>query len=198
MSEFEVGQLAQELFTGYFAYAGLTTLMRRPDAMDLVERMEAENTGPTVVPIESIVRKDGTAHWFSLSHALREILQRSEYQEAHDRLWLGGALLTVGDALARERYFDHGPDLEFVRHLRNGVGHGNRFHFETGAPYRPAWFTSGGGQTFEITAALQDQPVLFDFVGPGDVVDLLQFISVGLIRIGNGDPVHHIFEQNHP
>jgi hypothetical protein len=210
MDELQVGQLAQELNEGYMAYAGSTSLARHPYAIQLVERLERENTGPAIVPIESILRKDGSAAFFSLSHALRKISTSQTYREVHDRLWLGGALLTLGDELARVRYFDKGPDLEFIRHLRNGIAHGNRFHFERGAPQRPAHFTGsaqrlladghtttprGQAHTFVISSALNGRGVLFDFLGPGDVCDLLAFVSVRLLRIGNGDPVAPLWPQ---
>lgn len=43
-----------------------------------------------------------------------------------DRTFLAGALIRLGDQLSRHGYFDDAPELEFVRHLRNGVAHGNR------------------------------------------------------------------------
>jgi hypothetical protein len=46
------------------------------------------------------------------------------------RVWLVGALLTVGDALARHHYFDRAPELELLRHLRNGVADGNVFNID--------------------------------------------------------------------
>ena len=155
--------------------SGLSALLTRPQAIELIERLERDNTGPAAVPIEPIPRKDGTAHFFSLSHAIREVAAEPDFLAVRDQLWLAGALLTLGDALAAENYFDHAPDLEFVRHLRNGIGHGNRFHFLHGEPRRPAHFTGpegrlmadgvtstppGQAHTFEITRALEGQPVL--------------------------------------
>jgi hypothetical protein len=207
----EVGQLAQELFHGYMAYAGLSTLIARPQSIELIEQLESENSGPAAVPIEPIFRNDGSAHFFSLSHAVRVLAAEPGFLSVRNRLWLAGALLTLGDALATENYFDHGPDLEFVRHLRNGVAHGNRFHFH-GEPRRPAHFTGpdcrlladgvtstppGQVQTFEITATLEGQPVLCDYVGAGDLCDLLLFVANRLIRIGNGDPPSPLWPQ-HP
>ena len=137
------------------------------------------------------------------------IVTRPDYREIHDRFWLSGALLTLGDELAKESYFDRKPDLEFIRHLRNGVGHGNRFNLQGAEPRRPAHFTGpdrrfmpdgtttppGQQHTFTITPALNQQEVLFGFIGPGDVCDLLQFVSWRLIRIGNSDPPHDLWPQ---
>lgn len=204
MNQFEVGQLAQELNRGYLAFAASVTVMQHPYTVGVVERLERENTGPAVVPIESISRKDETAHFFDLSHALRNISTSPTYREIRDRLWLAGAVLAIGDELDRAQpyYFDREPDLEFVRHLRNGVAHGNTFHFEGNQPTRPAHFTGpdqrllsdgrtstpvGQSHTFEITSSLEGQQVLFGFMGPGDVCDLMQFVANRLIRIGNKD-----------
>jgi hypothetical protein len=209
VNEFEVGQLAQSLYNGYLGYAGATAIVRHPYTSDVIARIEEENSGPAPVPIEQILRKDGSAAYFNLSHALKNIAATGSYQEVHDRLWIGGALLTLGDELAKAAYFDRRPDLEFIRHLRNGVGHGNTFHFLHGEPRRPAHFSGPAGRempdgsftpqgqqnTFEITAALEGQTVLFDFVGPGDVCDLLLFVAWRLTRIGNGDPPQDLWPQ---
>lgn len=53
----------------------------------------------------------------------------------------------------------------------------------------------GDAITFKITPGLHGQQVLFDFRGAGDVCDLLQFVGVRLIRMGNGDPPMALFPQ---
>ena len=206
MNELQVGQLAQDLVNGYMAHAGTTALLRHPYALDALERLELENRGPAIVPIVPVTRKDGTAHFFDLSHFVRVVSTKPEFRSEQDRLWITGALLTLGDELTQVGYFDQAPDLEFIRHLRNGIGHGNRFHFLNGEPRRPAHFTGAAGSdgvtaaahpatTFEITAALEGRTVLFDFLGPGDVCDLLMVIANRLIRIGNGDPPTPLWPQ---
>jgi len=40
---------------------------------------------------------------------------------------------------------------------------------------------------FGITPNLQNQSVLFDFMGPGDILDLLMSVGLYLVRMGNGD-----------
>jgi hypothetical protein len=210
MGEFEVGQLAQELSLGYSAYHAVSHALDRPEIADAtVAALVASNRGPASVPTADIRRRDGTLIVYHLTHAIQEIRTTSSFRETYDRLWLAGALLTLGDRLADEGYFDQGPDLEFVRHLRNGIAHGNQFNLLHGEPRRAAHFTGperralpdgrvtrfGDVTTFEITPALQGRPVLFDFIGPGDVCDLFQFVSWRLIRIGNGDPPHPLFPQ---
>ncbi len=209
MGAIEVGQLAEALHGGYMSHAGMGVLLAHPAGSAAIERLEAENPGPAIVPIAPVLRKDGTSIWYSLSHYLRKSTARA-FSETFERLWLGGALITLGDALAAQGYFDRGPDLELVRHLRNGVAHGNRFHLLNEEPRRLARFTGpeqrlmsdgvtstppGDAITFEITSGLHGQQVLFDFMGAGDVCDLLQFVGVRLIRMGNGDPPMALFPQ---
>jgi hypothetical protein len=107
-------------------------------------------------------------------------------------------LITLGDALAKHRYFDHAPELELVYHLRNGAAHGNRFNLtkpgrdrlaKYPAHNRLAWVRSDHRTEFEVTLDLNGREVLFGFMDPGDVQDLLMSVSLYLIRMGNGDPL---------
>jgi hypothetical protein len=117
---------------------------------------------------------------------------RDTIREQFPRIWLTGALLAVGDALKESGYFDRAPELELVRYLRNGVAHGNRFEIrypdqltKYPAHNRDAAFRTN--TIFEITPALDDQPVLFDFMEAGDVLDLLHSVALHLDRIGRGE-----------
>jgi hypothetical protein len=89
---------------------------------------------------------------------------------------LGGYLLTLismaGDQLRRNDYFDKTPELEFMRHLRNALSHGNKFHFLGGEPHRPASF-----QGYSLDASMHGQPVFFDYILPGDVLELMEHIE---------------------
>jgi len=205
---FHIGQLAQELYLGYMAYAASADVLAHPAIAEVLAVLQAENRGPAGVPIGRIVRGDASEIAYDLLHAIRNIGQAKAYKSAYERLWLAGALLTLGDALKGRDYLDRGPDLEFVRHLRNGVAHGNQFSLRPGQPSRPAHFTGadqrfigdgttpvGSGRYFEIRPSLQGKAVLFDFIGPGDVCDLLQFASARLVRIGNGDPPSPLWPQ---
>ena len=200
MAELEVGKVAQELFVGYLAYTASAYALDQPEIADAtVAALEAANRGPAAVPTATIVRADGSVMPYHLTHAIRTVRSTSSFRLTYDRLWLAGALLTLGDRLSEERYFDQGPDLEFVRHLRNGIAHGNKFHFVRDEPRRPAHFTGPDGRvlpdatttgpgyvvTFEITRALEGRRVLFDFIGPGDIFDLLTHVSLRLMQMGN-------------
>ena len=205
VNEFEVGQLAQNLCNGYIGFSGVTTIIRHPRAEEVIRQLELDNSGPARVPTEQIYTKHGAPPiYFDLIYAVKNIAASPGYREVHDRLWLTGALLTLGDELARQDYFDKKPDLEFIRHLRNGIGHGNCFNLRPGEPRRPAFYTGPDDRTsapptspysFEITPTLNGRQVLFDFIGPGDVCQLLQFVSWRLIRIGNGDPPLDLWPQ---
>jgi len=87
-------------------------------------------------------------------------------------------LVWIGDELAREKYFDRSPQLEFLRHLRNGVAHGNTFSLIRGEPRRPAFF----GQ-FRITPELHGHNVLFEYMMAGDLFDLFDDVAIHLRKL---------------
>ncbi len=66
------------------------------------------------------------------------------------------------------------PELEFLRHLRNALSHGNRFYLRGKEPTSPANF-----KTFVIDKPLHGKNmVMFDWIGPGDILDLLDHLAV--------------------
>ena len=74
-----------------------------------------------------------------------------------------------------------------MRHLRNGVAHGNRFTLRYPDELKkwPAHTRGAACQDsapFEVTPDLDGAEVLFDFMGPGDVLDLLISVSTYLRR----------------
>ncbi|WP_284948030.1 hypothetical protein [Acidisoma cladoniae] len=102
-----------------------------------------------------------------------------------------GALLALGDQLSKHRYFDQAPVLELVYHLRNAVAHGNCFTIDKNgrnrlarhpAHNRNALAKSPDGTEFEVTADLSG-PLLFEFMGPGDVIDLLKSVELYLLKL---------------
>lgn len=135
-----------------------------------------------VVSAGLVERKDGSTLAFDWWYAVRAARDDEALREELDRAWLVNALVMLGDRLAGESYFDRAPILEMVRHLRNGVGHGNRFEIRKSSdlgkyPAHTRDAAHRGEQAFEITPDLNGSRVLFDYMGPGDVVDVL--ISVG-------------------
>ena len=83
-----------------------------------------------LVPVLKIPRRDGNAMIMSFDHYLTEGLKPNT-RDDFDRVWLMGALLMVGDALGANKFFGHIPEAEIIRHLRNSIGHGNKFNFHS-------------------------------------------------------------------
>jgi hypothetical protein len=189
---FETGQLAERMAQGYFAHSAAIAIATHPQAQAL-----SPATLPGMqVPLGFVRRKDGTEHAFDFRHFLRTAAAIPEIAAELPRVWLAGSLLAVGDALARYDYFDRAPELELVRHLRNGIAHGNRFDIRAPeklktfpAHNRDAWIQSDKKTIFEITPAIDHQSVLFEYLGAGDVLDILMSVGIYLIRMGNGDPL---------
>lgn len=184
---FEVGRLAERLAQGYYAHVIAIEVARDPRSNALVGSAPAGQA----VPVSYVARNDGTQHVFDSQHYLNEARTHPELIGELPRTWLVGSLLTVGDALTKHDYFDHAPILELLCHLRNGVAHGNTFHFSVGglkrlsrypAHNKAAHVRSDKKTEFEISASLEKAPVLFDFMGPGDVLDVLQSAALHLIR----------------
>ena len=137
--------------------------------------------------------RDGTSMRFNLEHYL-ERARDPVVSEQFNRSLAAGALLTLGDALESRAYFDRAPELELIRHLRNGIAHGNRFEIRDSkqlAAY-PAHNGDAWAQTdptLEITPELNGRVVLFDFLAPGDVVDVLKAAAHYLDMGPPGPPV---------
>jgi hypothetical protein len=186
---FDISQMAHRMFEGYYTHLAAIQVARDPRAIALSPNLEPGQ----IVPVGYVVRKDGTRHVFNFTHYLGHAGRDPAMVDDLRRLWLVGALLAIGDALERHDYFDHAPELELLRHLRNGVAHGNTFRINlkrlTKFPAHNllAWVRGDNKTEFQITPNLQNQPVLFDFVGPGDILDLLMSVSHYLERMDNGD-----------
>jgi len=181
--------MAYRMYEGYFMHVAAIRVATDPRAQTLSPNVEPGQ----IVPVGYVVRKDGTWHSFHFTHYLARTGSDPTMLDELHRVWLVGALLAVGDALKRHDYFDHAPELELLRHLRNGVAHGNTFRIDLTllakfpAHNRLARIISDNKTEFEITANLQDKPVLFDFMGPGDILDLFMSVSHYLERTGNGE-----------
>lgn len=127
------------------------------------------------------LRHDQTMHGTPLYDSLLDVKARAdEYAIDFERSNIAAMLIEVGDACARNSYFDKTPELELVRHLRNAASHGNTFTLRGTEPRRPAH--SRGD--FAIASGLNGtEDVLFDFIGAGDVLDLLSDVEAHLRRI---------------
>jgi hypothetical protein len=112
-----------------------------------------------------------------------------------DKTYYRGALLELGDLLADLQYLDRSPPLELVRHLRNGVAHGNRFEIRN--PTALSQFPANNHaipsnvlhpDEFEITPALHGTRVLFDYIGAVSLGNLFDTLSHYLMAMGTAPP----------
>jgi hypothetical protein len=86
---------------------------------------------------------------------------------------MSAAIISVHDEIKRRGLEDKEEDLEFLRHIRNACGHGNRFTFKGDEPRRPAKL-----KQLDIKKECDGVgPVLFEFITPGDVVLLLDTVT---------------------
>lgn len=202
MSAFEVAELAKALNLGYASYLTALEIARHPNSSAVVRAMVAEDPDPidfkevTDAPAERpasnfytpwyrpIRSKDPDAPvYFDFIRYWRRTQEGDDFARDYERAWLVGALLTLDDRLKGAGYFDKSPVLELVRHLRNGVAHGNRFDLRGDEPKRPAHLW----ERFRVTKALNGAPVLFDFMEPGDVFQVFVAVSQHLFRMAESD-----------
>lgn len=190
-----VSRTAGQLALGYYAFLVAQYVAANPQSINSLP--PAEEFGRD--PVGEIKRKDGTSHTLDLRFYLDLFREDHGIQSEILRSWAMGALLTLGDELSAHKYFDRAPILELVYHLRNGVAHGNRFNITRDGQHRlvqypahnrDATANSPAGVTYEITPGLGGA-VLFDFMGPADVIDLLQSVELYLSKAAGGPHIDH-------
>ncbi len=178
--------IVNRLVQGYYSHLAAIEVASNPRAVDI-----APPTLPGhVVPIGTVLRKDGTFHAFHFRYFLEKASKDPDIAADLPHVWLTGSLLTVGDALEHHSYFTRVPLLELVRHLRNGIAHGNHFDIRNPsqlqkypAHNRDAEIHGDNKNIFEITPSLQGQKVLFDFMGPADILDVLMSVANYLVKL---------------
>jgi hypothetical protein len=190
----DVATLAQRMVSQYFSHVAAMHVARDPCAVALGPQIEQGQT----VPVLKIPRGDGNAMIMWFDHYLAEG-RKPETRQDFDRVWLIGALLMVGDALGACGYFGHEPEAELIRHLRNGIAHGNRFSFHptvidknSGKLKHPAnifrYATRQVMPMHEVDTHLQGTEVLFRWGGPDAIIDCLTVLGVHLWHVGHGMP----------
>jgi hypothetical protein len=181
---FAVSQTAGRLARGYYSFLVAHSVAVNPKSINSLPPAKS----PSNHPVGEIKRKDGTAHVLDMRHYLDVLREDRGLQEEFLRTWAIGALLTLGDELKKFAYFDRAPILEMVYHLRNSVAHGNRFTIDADgqkrlkkfpAHNRNAEVKSPAGAVYEIINSTSGS-LLFDFMGPADLIDLLQSVEVHL------------------
>ena len=130
---FDIGQMTERMVQGYFMHLAAIQVAKDPRAVALSPNVEPGQ----IVPVAYVGRKDGTRLVFHFTHYLAQAGSNPAMVGDLDRVWLVGALLALGDALKQHGYFDHAPELELLRHLRNGVAHGNSFRIDN--PKEPSY-----------------------------------------------------------
>lgn len=195
---FELGQQAMALSNSIVAQGALQQMLSRTDERLVSELLPEELGGLPNGPWGWLHRLDGSAIRYGLRDFARNAVDETT-QSLQLQASAAGALLTLGDEFAKYQYFDKRPEFELLRHLRNGVAHGNRFNLAENQPKRPAYFdgpdqrifpdftsTPEGQRTrFEIMPSLDGSPVLFEFMAAADVCDLLGSLGLQLMGYKN-------------
>jgi len=190
----DVATLAQRMVSQYFSHHTSMHVARDPRASAFAPNIEPGQH----VPVLRIPRRDGNAMIMSFNHFLEES-RKPKALEDFDRVWLIGALLMVGDALSANKYFGNIPEAEIIRHLRNGVAHGNRFNFHprvidkaSGRLKHPANISRYAARqvmpAHEVEGILQGTELLFVWGGPDAIVDCLTVLGIHLWNVGHGLP----------
>jgi hypothetical protein len=172
---FGIGRLSFRMHQGYYAHKAAIEIAKNPDAVAFAPS------------IDKLLRKDDSSHTYNFGYYLDYARTNPEMSADLERIWIVGGLIAVGDALDRRKYLTRTPLLELVRHLRNAVAHGGKFNIKNPqqlASY-PAHNRYAGikATDFEITPQLNGSAVLFDFIGPADVLDVLASVEIYLTRI---------------
>jgi hypothetical protein len=184
----KVAKLTRNMAVGYTVHITASRMAPRIDSNALVKFLGTYLT-------DSVPRKNGPPFEWGTQDTLHDAIAHETIREEMPRIWLTGALLAVGDALMDNDYFDHAPELELIYHLRNCIAHGNQFdiqnrkRLEKYPAHNRACYRHS---IFEITPALDGQPVLFDFMEAGDVLDLLFSVASHLddiVRRASPQPV---------
>jgi len=186
-----VSQRASRIVDEFYSLHAAITVATDPRAATLAPPILPGQ----VVPTHTVRGLDQSEHTYHFLHYLAMADHREEFIADFQRTWMAGALLGLGDELEGHDYFDHAPELELVYHIRNGIAHGNRFRLTRPGLTRLAEHPAHNNDAWvhqldlKITPDLDGTTVLFAFIGPGDVLDLLQAISIYLYRMSNGDPL---------
>jgi len=167
----DIAMLIDSLQATYAATSTMLVVLKDNDFLNLF-RTKGYGHGSKI----HLRRTDNTCYegidvWESV-HAVQKNPQFNlDYLRAH----LGTMISWIGHNLTENSYFDKAPVLEFFRHIRNGISHGNTFNLKAAEPRRLARFRS-----FEITKSCNGQCVLFEYIKIGDVMDLLDKVKVYL------------------
>lgn len=193
----EIGILAQRLVAGYYTHMAALYVAADSRAGVLAPGVEPGQ----MVPVLRVPRDDGTYHVFHFSHFLAEV-SNPQLAEDFKRAWLANSLLMLGDKLGEAGYYNRAPDeepeAELVRHLRNGIAHGNKFRMRgkdivdpktarLRCPAHNRRYTKAlTMREYVVDTDLNGTTVLFDYGGPATVLDILTALGWHLTRTAHG------------
>ncbi len=185
-----VSKLALDLVTGYYAYVSAISI-----AMDIrSDKLIPEVLPNQIVPVGFVKSKcDPLAHSFNFKFYLEQARENKFVINQLERVYLSGALLSIGDALIDHKYFNdfHSPIFQLIRHLRNGIAHGNKFDIRNPQelidhPAHDRVPQNHNPTKFQITHELNGTNVLFDFMEPGDILNTLHQVGFHLMDLACG------------
>lgn len=121
-----------------------------------------------------IDRNIGGGHSLKLEDSIKFLDQNNAARYEFLTTIGGGMILSIGDRFAKYDYFTKTPELLFLRHLRNGIAHGNKFDIRTssGKFWKEAKF-----RNLEIKSSLNGHKVLGEFIQMGDVMMLFDYLE---------------------
>lgn len=164
----EIADLIRKLQKTYAGTGAALYLFNHPQIFDFLDATGVDQ-GSTVV----LRKKDGSKYDdLDVYEAIERIRGNNRYTLDFIRNIHITKIIRVGDHLSQNDYFDKAPVLEFFRHLRNAVSHGNEFTFYGDEPRRLARFGD-----FELDDSLNGTTALFDYIDPGDVMELFDEVE---------------------
>jgi hypothetical protein len=167
-NKIEIAEYLRQVKLTYGSYSLSLIFLNDPSLYGLIESRGLD-VGSTV----SLGRQNGTYYsGIDIYCSIEASCGNPVFNMTFLKLWFMGVISLTGDYLKQNDYFDKRPELEFFRHIRNAISHGNKFTFKKNEPKRPAQFGD-----FVICHELQGRTFLFDYMNPGDLFDLLDYLE---------------------
>lgn len=177
-----INHLCFALAEAYYAHHAAMMVVAHPDAKTLLPEREPGRRAQ----IGRIRKADGDSAIEYLSPYYLDRAARDA--DDYGRIWLAGAILKLGDEIKRAG-LPRTPEVEWVRHVRNAIAHGNCFRIDHPAEldehpaYIPGRYDDGSRnevRDHEIVPDLDGKPFLFEFVGEAELVSVFQVIGMHL------------------
>lgn len=174
ITPFTANQIADKIDWYKMAYVAASMVPVMLNHPAIVEPLRGIMSGGTL----AFGRRDNTYHEVSFDAVLDHGTNSNQFNLEMLGGYLNTAISVLGNDLSKQDYFDRNSLLEFFRHIRNGLSHGNQFHFTSSEPRRPAQFG-----IFTIDRTLQGRNILFQYMSAGDVLDLFDAVAEHLRQL---------------